>query len=72
MMKISIENFKNSFIPIKDNYVLEIKTGKTYVANYLDDTNEVLLLEPENYEKNIEKLSKKATKRLEELFWDFV
>lgn len=71
-MIISIENFKNSFVPIRDNYVLEIKTGKTYVANYLDDRDEILLLEPKEYEEKIEILSQKVTKKFEKILEEIV
>ena len=71
-MTISIFDFKNSFVPVRDNYVVEIKTGKTYVANYLDDRDEVLLLEPKDYEEKIEKLEQKVTKKFEKIISSIV
>ena len=71
-MIVSIKQFKNSFVPVRDNYVIEIKTGKTYVANYLDDRDEVLLLEPKDYEEKIEKLEQKVTEKFEKIISSIV
>ena len=71
-MIISAENFKNSFIPIRDNYVLEIKTREIYTATYLDDKKEILLLEPKEYEEKLEILSQKVTERFEKILDEIV
>jgi len=71
-MIINIKKFKNSFISIRDNYVLEIKTGKTYVANYLDDSNEILLLEPNEFEEKLEKIEKKVSKKFGNILSEIV
>jgi len=71
-MKVTLKEFKNSFVSVRDNFYLHIPTQKIYAAVLLDDTQEVLLLEPLIFEEKIEKMEEKVTKRLGELLGSFV
>jgi len=54
---ITKKDFSEKFIHLKENYVLEIETGKTYAFVVLDEPPEMIqLIEPEKFEENLEKL----------------
>ena len=71
-MKVTLKEFKNSFVPVRDNFYLHIPTQKTYAAVFLDDTQEVYLLEPVEFEEKVEKIEEKITKRLGEMLDTFI
>jgi len=76
------EQDKDLIIPCKDffehftfidnsNYVYENLTGKKYIVNVLDDLhNMVQLIEPKNYENNVEAIQKKLNKFKDDLIPD--
>jgi hypothetical protein len=65
-MRVLVKEFKNSFIPLRDNYFLELKTQKVYAMCGFDN-NEVVLIEPKMYEKNFEKIAQKLPKVIEKI-----
>jgi len=67
---ISKKEFIEKFTHIKDNYVLEIATGKTYAFSILDDPqyeDMIQLIEPEEFEDNLEKIQNELLNFIEEL-----
>ena len=66
---VSQEEFKNKYTIIENTngYVTEITTGKTYVAIFLDDTHEIQLMEPKQYEENMEKIKKQLENKFKEI-----
>jgi len=54
---ISLKEFKDAYTT---NYVVEITTGKTYGAIYIEDTQEMALFEPKEFEEISDKLSNRV------------
>ncbi len=65
-MRVLVKEFKNTFIPLRDNYFLELKTQKVYAMCGFD-RNEVVLIEPKLYEENFEKIAQKLLKVIEKM-----
>jgi len=57
---ISLKEFKDAYTTITNNYVVEITTGKTYGAIYIEDTQEMALFEPKEFEEISDKLSNRV------------
>ena len=57
---VSPQELAEKFTHIKDNYILEISTGKTWAVVKLDDPQYegmYQLIEPVRFEENIEKIA---------------
>ena len=59
-MIVTIEEFKNRFIPIPnaEGYFTDIHTGKTYGASFDDINDNVILVDIIEFEEKIEKVEK--------------
>ena len=67
---VSPQELAEKFTHIKDNYVLEIATGKTWAVVKLDDPQYegmYQLIEPVRFEENMEKIEKSLKPFFEKL-----
>ncbi|WP_024787416.1 MULTISPECIES: hypothetical protein [unclassified Lebetimonas] len=65
---ITKEEFIEKFTHLKENYALEIETGKIYAFVMLDETQEMMqLIEPEKFEENVENLQNEVINFIDKL-----
>ena len=58
-MIVTKKEFSERFIYIRENYVTDAKTGKTYAFVVLDEPEDAIqLIDPVKFEDNLEKIEK--------------